>query len=284
MTRESGWWFWLTVLAIFVLGALGIWQPFGSFQLRRPYDDLVRQLGEALIIASIVATTVDFYSKRRMLREVVRDVFQYIAGHPLPPQLQTRIKNLVCTHLIRRDMPIRYDFAYAGDRVLLTTETEFKLENLFSSWLPFQQTLEFEAHDSPRVLSMRCVSSEKNASYDIRASEQKPNVASADESDPGMFVAKGKKINIRPNANNAAISYVVTSKYQCSFSIDSSDVFSFLMPTIGTTVQATSPSDLDVSISDYVAKGGAGQWTFDVAFTRSEHFRIRWHRKTAQPS
>src|SRR5271154_3614574 len=148
----------LTILAMFAVGALCLWQPSepgGPFVLRWP-SELVTRFGEALIIASVLAVTVELYTKKRMLREVVQDVFQYIAGHPLPDQLKDRIKKLVRTDLIRKDLKIRYDFAYNGDRVLVTVEAEFRLENLSSSEIPYQQRFEMEVGDAPRVLRMRC--------------------------------------------------------------------------------------------------------------------------------
>jgi hypothetical protein len=270
--------FWRTVGLILLVGVLCLLNPSGFRWLpfHWPYE-LVSRLGEALIISAVLAATVELYTRKRMMRQVVLDVFQYIAGHPLPNQLKDRIKKLVRTDLIRKDLRLRYDFEELdGNRLTVTLEIEFKLENISSAEEPFQQRLEAEAHDSPRVLSMCCVSSEKAASYELSNVELKES-----ESDPRAVFAEGKKIRIRPNRDIPAITYVIKGKFQFVFPADFSDVFSSLLPTVGTTVVEVgeAPENLEIFISDYRAKHVARlRWEFNEAFTRSEHFRIRWYR------
>jgi hypothetical protein len=89
---------------------------------------------------------------------------------------------------------------------------------------------------------------------------------------PREVIATGKKIKIRPNLNCPAISYVVAGKYQCTFPTDYSDVFSFIFPTVGTTVVEVGdlPPGLEVSISDSRADEVArGRWEFGDAFVPS---------------
>ena len=263
-----------------VVGILFLWQPTPPIQISLQWPhELIARFGEALIIASVLAVTVELYTRTRMLKEVVLDVFQYIVGHPLPDQLKDRIRKLVRTDLIRRDMRIRYDFVLDGDRVTVTVSTEFKLVNFSSSGVDYQQRFEGEAHDSPRILLMRCVSSERAASYDFSNVPIVPN-----HDYPGEVIATGKKIKIRPNLNCPDISYVVAGKSQFTFPSDYSDVFSFIFPTVGTTVVEVGdlPPNLEVSISDSRADEVARyRWEFRDAFVPSEHFRIRWRRKKA---
>jgi hypothetical protein len=286
-TASASVWFWIVVALVFASGVFALWNL--RLLLPTPYDDLAKSLGEALIIASVLAATVDLYAKTIMLREVTRDVFHYITGHPLPKQLQDQIRKLVSTDLIRRDMRIRYGFAWYDlgiegtehDFVLLTIETEWKLENLSSSEILHQERLELEAHDAPRVINMRCASSESDSCYDQRP-QGGANLAKPEPSNQRMLVATGKRIKIRPNLGNPAISYVLACKYECMLPSDHSDVFSFLGPTIGATVEVSAPDDLEVSISDYRAKEVVPRrWEFNQAFSRSECFRIRWNRKAA---
>jgi hypothetical protein len=236
------------VALVFVVGIFALWKlpPW----LPSPYDDLAKHLGEALIIASVLAVPIDLYAKNIMLREVTRDVFHYITGHPLPSLLQDRIRQLVSINLVSKDMRVRYNFSWyeglersedGSGLVLVTIETESRLENLSASDILHRQHLELEAHFAPRVLSLRCMSSEGDACYDLRPSLGGGNLAKPDTSNPRMLVAQGNPIKIRPNLDIPAISYLMTSKYECLYPCDYSDVFSFLGPPSGSRWKSQRP-------------------------------------------
>ena len=81
------WSFRATVLSLLVLGVMLLF-------IQLPYVDqaFTHSLGDALIIASVLAFTVDFYLKERVLREVSSDVSKYLVGYRLPEEVQNRIE------------------------------------------------------------------------------------------------------------------------------------------------------------------------------------------------
>lgn len=280
MTKETKT-FTAVVVIIGTLGLFLIWHPWPPY-----HDWLAEKLGEAFLIASILAVTVDQYSKRRLAVDVARDVWTFIIGHPLPKELQEYLKQLANTHLLRRDWEIRYIFSKNPDpqKINIRVESQFKLQNLSATPQPYQQKLQLEKHDNPRIISLACDSTEANARYVLPKTGAA--LAKEDETDPGVIVATGRKITIRPNLDSPNISYVVSSIHEMEQPLIYSDVYSFGYPSLYVTVTAEAPDDLQVLISreDNPDRNGAvisraNRWHFRRLFVRGEHIRIRWFPK-----
>jgi hypothetical protein len=144
--------FYVVIILVALFGGTLMTHPWPTW-----HDWLIEKLGEALLIASVLAITVDKYSKTRVAKEVAQDVWKAIIGHPLPTEIQDFLKLLANTHLLRRDWDIRYVFSKNPDphKINIRVEVKFMLQNLSDTTQPYQQKLQLEKHDNPRVLRKR---------------------------------------------------------------------------------------------------------------------------------
>ena len=54
-------------------------------------EGLFHGLGEALVIAVLLAVTVDAYVKNRLTREIVKEVSPFIMGSDLPQEMRNEV-------------------------------------------------------------------------------------------------------------------------------------------------------------------------------------------------
>src|SRR5712692_9384217 len=93
----------------FVLIGLGSAALWWSIHLEAPVKDLVRSAGDALIVAGLVAMTVEWFLKARFIHALTYDAAHYLIGYGLPTELQGRIRGVMSTNLIFRDYHQTYD-------------------------------------------------------------------------------------------------------------------------------------------------------------------------------
>src|SRR6266849_5798811 len=82
------WVFWLVTVSVALVGigliSLATVFDFYGHQVPR---ELTRAFGEALVVASFIASTVDQYIKRGL----VSDLYKFIAGYGLPTEIQNKL-------------------------------------------------------------------------------------------------------------------------------------------------------------------------------------------------
>jgi hypothetical protein len=122
---------------------------------------------------------------------------------------------------------------------------------------------------------MRCDTSDHASQYHLTVKDRTLKQGEK-SSDPRVVVARGKKIEIRPNLADTNTYYRVAGRYQMEFPEDYSDMFSFGGPTINVTISAEHPEDIEINVSpDRDVYSRPDRWEFRRAFTRGEHVRIR---------
>jgi len=230
--------------------------------------EVVRALGEALLIAAFIAATVDRYAKDRILREITKDVSKYLIGYNLPPKVQDRIKELMGTAIIRRDYRHTYIFERTdGNSLKMTIRGEYTIENCTNSDQPYTPRLDFEPHEQPVLIEFRCDSADQNA-FD-RIGQQ----------DAGKFNFSLKPLAVRPVSSG--MTYKVSWRYYRFVKQDDSDLMAFRAPTIDVTISVECPDD------NIVFDGGGdatvktlNYWKHESLFTRGQHLHPRWSPRT----
>ena len=95
--------FGLFILTMVVVGLLSLislrWLSEG-WVIRRI---IAGSVGDALLVAALLAVTVDRYIKSDLIREASKDVHKYLVGYHLPEELKERIQEMMCEPIIRRD-------------------------------------------------------------------------------------------------------------------------------------------------------------------------------------
>jgi hypothetical protein len=182
---------------------------------RLPYlqSQFSESLGDALIIAGVLALTVDYYLKNRVLREVSSDVSKYLIGYQLPGEVQDRIKGLLQTTWIRRNCKVRCRLTELPEplgHIRLEVTISDEMENITNDTLPYTNTLEFEKHDPERVIELRCDSEDRRARYYLAGTAL--NDATKEKKDePGVMVAQGKRVRI-PSVRKTNHKYRFTAR------------------------------------------------------------------------
>jgi hypothetical protein len=266
--------FLLTTGILFSLGAilqLG-WLPY----LRSQFSE---SLGDALVIAGILALTVDYYLKNRVLREVSADVSKYLIGYQLPGEVQDRIKGLLQTAWVRRNCNVRCRLTELHDKpghVRLDVTISDEMENITNETLPYTDTLEFEKHDPERIVELRCDSEDKRASYYLTGAAL--NDAIKEKKDEyGVMVAQGKRIRIPP-VRQAKHKYRFTAKYEVTYPENYSDLVSFKWPTIGVSIEFECPDTFRITASQPADFESHNRWDYKRLFLHNDHVRFRWER------
>lgn len=117
-----------------------------------------------MLIAGVLAITVDPFIKHRLLHEASKDIFHHLVGFSLPGEIQERIKSIVLSpKLYRRDMDLICTFTRVSEGVRIDWEYKFELVNPSRDKAPFRQRFEFEKLESPTLKSISC--STKSGEY-----------------------------------------------------------------------------------------------------------------------
>ncbi|MEO6194193.1 MAG: hypothetical protein ABIS20_14390 [Thermoanaerobaculia bacterium] len=143
------------LIAIVVLGI--------SCVLAAPYfvpgvEHLLEKMGETLVIAFLLAVTVDVYIKNQLTRDIVREVSPFIMGSHLPQEIRNEIYELVKLAVYRSDYELVYEItpdSESEDVVWVRTRTRFRLNNANDHPEPFLHTLILQEIDTPgRLLNV----------------------------------------------------------------------------------------------------------------------------------
>lgn len=118
----------LLLLGAFVVGIL-----LAAFHV---VPEILRKIGEALIIAAVLAVLVDNAAKTKLLREFSLDVSLLVVGRLLPDDLRKHLDRYLKMLLVRTRWEITYEIEKWPDQdgfVKLTTIGEYDMKNFSES-------------------------------------------------------------------------------------------------------------------------------------------------------
>ncbi len=147
--------FYIFVSVLFCLGVFLSVPRYWPLPVRRILnrlpDSLPEKLGDAFIIACILAIGVDEFVTYKLFEEATRDVLSFAAGHLLPPNARIVVSNLIKAPFIRDDLKLRIRLeplcnqrSNETELVRLTLLTDYVVENLTGSPVscPFRTSIE----------------------------------------------------------------------------------------------------------------------------------------------
>jgi hypothetical protein len=156
MSRNRFWELWEQYSG-YILGPVLIILAVLCNKFVRPYwathfmDDLV----VALIIAGILATTVDPFIKRQARREATLDIFHHMLGYSLPPVIRERLQKIVKeTRLYRENTTEHIAMSEESGLVKFDVEMEFEVANPTPHTLDFEPLLQFEKGEHAELKSV----------------------------------------------------------------------------------------------------------------------------------
>ena len=273
--------FLLVTIGTVVVGALGI---VISFRYGERTSKIIEAIGEALLIAGVLALTVDRYIKHKLAEEVAHDVARIAFGFHLPPEAEAIFKDITTGwRLFRENLVITWSISRIPSSHLLKVVVHFcfEIRNIGTSEEPYKQSVFVEDHDNPTIEFLRCVKhspgSKPETLYDYSAEK---NNFQIDRTEIGVQKAFGKEIGIKPNANHKGPKYTVVAQYSMKLPEDYSDVFAFGGPTLKVKIISEFPTGLTFVAPD-AEVGSNGPWKYDNFYLRNQHLRVRWFKTPA---
>ena len=128
------------VLVLVAIGLLAIPNSLfeGSAWLHL-LSEIRKGLAEALIIAAVLACTVDFFVKKRLVDEVTKNVAPYILAHNSPSSLREEILNICASPTYRLDHSANIKIEPHRKGFVSVTQTHrFKIANSAKTPMPYR--------------------------------------------------------------------------------------------------------------------------------------------------
>jgi hypothetical protein len=269
----------LIALLLVVGGAITIWWHGRGLPAEWPAD-VSRELGHALIIAGLLAGTVDFYVKKHLVHAIQRDTAHYLVGWNLPETVQNKIRDLIRTPLIRRNMVVEIELtpslAAAGPKFNVRYNISYDVVNVSSEPQGFQPYVESEEHNIPTGIQIQCTSTPTDRPATVTRGK-------------GVVRAEGSSEKIPPEGDRG---------FQVSYSnenpVEYSDPIQFAYPTEGLTISISCPADVEATaaecpseptvMNDTVSGRVRSTWRYGdrKVFLTGEAVIIRWRKKTSR--
>ena len=271
LRRHDIWSFRATIFALFGIGII-----FLLVEIPHIDSAFTHSLADALVIAAVLAFTVDVYLKDRVLREVSSDVSKYLVGYRLPEEVQNRIRSLLQTRWIKRNCKIVLrltELPNVAGRVRIEMVVSRDVENITTEEESFQDKFLYERHLPQTLLEMRCDSPDMRAQYQLNGA----GLASEKSDEPGVMQASGQLVRVPPVHESAGRYYQFKIRYEADYPENYSDIFAFDLPTIGVIFEAECPPAFRVTAPP-ADVSTPNRWEYRRLFLTGEHIRYRWER------
>jgi len=238
-------------------------------------DEKWKSAADAVIIAGLLAVTVDRYVKLRLRDDISRDVFFAALGIHLPDELKDEILAIGDCKLVRRNMSVYYRLKGSREDGFLycDTETEFEMENLTSHPQSFEHHVwvgraPHGGKDPEYPITF--VKAEAQDSYEYSAGEFE-----LQERDHERGWHQSVKIAPRGTARFWSTTHqILPNRFE--------DVYLLLQPTVGLKVRVDCPEGIQPSVTfdhrlrEEGEKLPSNTWKFKAAFLPNSTFRIAW--------
>jgi len=244
--------FYALLVAVGLLGLAMIYCPdVFTHYLPSIRDAVFEELGKALLIASILALSVDLYVKQRLLTDFVRDVSPYIEGIGLPRGFQEEIRHIRTIELHRLHYILTYTLQWTPDPKYLSVEVFVTYDVVNDSGRSqifphrFSADVEYPFIAQPQILLAG--SKGGTPEYELfKDGTEKNDIAPCLTSDAGSL-AFYKAVSIPPthSENDRCKFWGRKSSVSAEHGFD---VMYLTMPTLDPEVRVDYPDDLEVTV------------------------------------
>jgi hypothetical protein len=258
---------------VLLIGSVLIWK------FHTPDYPFLHGLGEALIIAGILAIAVDPWLKEHFYKETLKDSFQHIFGYGLPEFYRERLRAFVNDPVwYRTDMVMecRFQEEHDGKRQI-EIHLSWDLENRTPKPVMYHQHGDFEAAEQPNLESVS-----------LTVDESKVDGYAADVKlcplTDGSLEYRHSGFKIQPQSKG--VKYRFTA--DCSVIYPATFFYAqhFSDPTHHFTLKVRKPPKLKVTPrpgGEFEHKDGWDCWDYDKLFLKDDHIFIRWESEPTKP-
>jgi hypothetical protein len=262
---------WITGVFLFVVGAL-LFIPWRRLEEHPVLQEVAPRLGEALVIAGILALLVDPFLKARLQRDAARSIFEHMLGFDHEPELKAKLRDIVFnTTLYRRDFKLCCDITSATDspemvQLFLTSEYEV-----------FNPSLEKKRYQVP----LKFVSAERPADCEVTQiiGDEQPEVShpTLKETDSGYVAANTSEMALEPLSKGNRYRFI--AKCRCEAPQNWFHSVHFGFPTIDAVITVKAPEGWSVWVGGQEDKRqSSARWHNVGLFMPGDKVEIHWRK------
>jgi hypothetical protein len=257
---------------------------------------IVGAIGEAALVAGLLALTVDIYLKRRLTQEITQDVSAYVMSRALPRELQDEVDAFCREHSVRTDLELNYTFSdIEGNEnfILMSVLLRFQVVNLTDESQPFDHIASVQitpnamanAHEAMVLIpeaGARDVFNEDGSSADY-TERGNPDLGKLVD---GVYRVWRKRVFVPPKGSRKTSFFwsyrrqVLPREFQ--------DTFILTNAAIRPRLQVTCPDWMDVSATfghrlkaDAFTSGNPKFWILNAGMPPFSSISIEWRNKGA---
>jgi hypothetical protein len=253
---------------------------FGKPSLADWLADAMHVAGDAFIVAALLGITADAYLKR----ELLRDVGSIFIGWALPHEVRSYIREVSQTAILRRDYSVDFKLEpIGGDEVKVTVTLASSVFNYGTKAADYTTAMVVELAESPYEDEVRCVVTVGN--HDEHWDSDRLRREARTEEDRVVKWAI-KTAPLPPqDALDPSGAYKPGCKVVWTYAVrkhrDDDEWLAFGMPTLGVTVTASCPPELEFRCDHETGETTAdGRWTWpfrDQFFMPGRCLHVRWN-------
>jgi hypothetical protein len=236
-------------------------------------------IGEALIIAGVLGLTVDAYIKEHLLEEASQDIAKYLYGYQLPPELQSTVKDLMCTTRVTRDFHLHYELSRIKEepgKVLVETTLTYQAQNIGNKKLRYEQPFYQQKYFSPCFLELRCDSNDKDGNFYVGPKQLSEQVKS--QAGKSVIRVTTPAVNLLPHDSLSKSKYQFKASWTIVCPEDYSDFFVLdESPTIGVLITAEYPDGFEFEGPTSATQ--VNRWAYERVFFAQEQITVHWRKK-----
>jgi hypothetical protein len=146
------WPFALSLIGGMVLHRLTPCQPWHGIP-----PDSVSSLADALMVAGILGLLLELFATRLLVEKVSGDLAEKLVGRGLPDELQSHIRTIVDTAIVRDHYNKTYKLSFTDDKhdfVYVDVALGFDVKNYSDATVEYTPTFQDENFHSPQFISL----------------------------------------------------------------------------------------------------------------------------------
>jgi hypothetical protein len=239
--------------------------------------DAISAFADALMVAGVLGLLLELFATRLLIEKVSGDLAEKLVGRGLPPELQSYIKRLVDSDIVRDHYVKVYKLSLVenGDKVRVEVTTSFDVKNYSDAAVEYAPIYQDEDVYDPQFMGME---------YGIGQNRFVDTVQEQDTNTKVLTVKGKKKIRLQPSRRDSKAVCEVVIRHCLKMPSEYTDVTNFAAPTMGVNLRTESlPPELDF-FSDGEntfsnLPSGDKSWHFDRSFVTGQNFRVWWFKK-----
>jgi hypothetical protein len=233
---------------------------------------------DALIIAGILGLTVDRYLKT----ELLRDASTIILGWGLPHQLESHIRRISQTAIVRQNFRVHYRLQVDGPDVIIDVRYEWDVYNFGPRIELYQSRIAVDKYTNPDCSKIECVAHQGGRATHWPADSLNNAERRTENRDTITWTIPAMKLWPQDHKANLPPACHVVWQYRVRMPKDYADDVSFDGAAIGMTVSAECPPELvfECDADDTTTHApNSLMWVHDRLFVPNQVVGVRWSPK-----